>query len=152
MLFTCFVAKSWNKNIKYKWGRSRRQHSVSFQIYISMPFTNQEKNKDYFHLHLGTISGYIQYKGHCTKRNAQILCCKLQTWLSPPSCHIVQHWGFAFDRWKCIHELDPDTITHLFGHVKRILIGHSRGHVITFFFFNKNRHGLSSLEIPSQYI
>lgn len=84
--------------------------------------------------------GYIQYKGQCTKRNAQVLCWKLQTWSFFPSCHIVQRWGFAFDRWKCIHELDPDTITHLlrmFGHIKRILIGHSRGHVITFFSLTK---------------
>lgn len=32
-----------------------------------------------------TILGYIQYKWHCTKRNAQVLCCKLQTWSFFPS-------------------------------------------------------------------
>lgn len=29
-----------------------------------MPFTNQEQNYDYFHLHLEHFLGYIQYKGH----------------------------------------------------------------------------------------
>lgn len=50
-----------------------------FEIYISMPLTDQGKekqNKKRFFLHLHFKQFWVIYnsRGHCTKRNAQVLC------------------------------------------------------------------------------
>lgn len=72
-------------------GRSRRQHSDSFQLYISMPFTNQVQNKEYF-LHLGRVLDYTQRKSFCTKREMLKNCVVSFTHdLGPPRPATVQH-------------------------------------------------------------
>lgn len=151
---TCFAVNSWNKNITQM--RQKQKTTLCFisDIHIHAIYESGKKQR-LFSSSPWTILGYIQYKGHCTKRNAQVLCCKLQTWSFFPLLSYSSTLRFCL--WQMeVHTRVGSRYNHsldkgCFGHIKRILVGHSRGHEITFF-FNKNRHGLSSLEIPSRYI
>ncbi len=81
MLFTCFVVNSWNKNITQM--RQKQKTTLRFISDIHIHAINEsgrKKKNRLFSSSPWTVLGYIQYKGHCTKRNAQVLCCKLQTW------------------------------------------------------------------------
>lgn len=79
---------------------------------------------------------------HNERAIVQKLCVSFTHDLVPPSsCHsrALRSDGCAYRYSNTI------TCWRMSGHIKRILIGHSRGHIITFF-FNKNRHGFSGLE------
>lgn len=116
MLFTCFVVKLWNKNITQM--RQKQKTTLCFisDIHIHAIYeSGEKKKKKNLNIFIFTLNSF----GLFTILRDSIQKVMLRYYVVSfehdffPSCHIVQHWGFAFDRWKCIHELDPDTITYL---------------------------------------
>lgn len=150
-----FLSDSGTKIIHKKGGRSRRQHSVSVQIYISMPYTNLGTKRHRHRKHL--FEGNIQYKG-CGTKGTMVKASNLFFFFfsDQSSRYTVEHWGFCLGQMEVNTCTDSYTITHWLKEGWDILKDTHRTfkrtcyHFFFFFSFNKNRHGLSSLEIPSQ--
>lgn len=103
----CFCCRTMGlKSYAQKGGRSRRQHSVSVQIYISMPYTNLGTKRHRHRKHL--FEGNIQYKGCGTKRT-MVKASNLFVFLLFSRFDLLfirlSTEVFAVDRWKWIHVL-----------------------------------------------
>lgn len=108
------VKKTKKPKHESKRGRSWRQHSDSFQIYTSMPFTNQQQNKGYF-LHLGGVLDYTHIRAIVQKNKEEeeeeMLknCCKLHarpgSLLVPPQFS-TEVWWMCAQVFKYNHLLE----------------------------------------------
>lgn len=77
MLFTCFLVKLQNKNINPNEAEAEDNTLFHFRYTYPCHLRIGETKAEYFYLHLEQFWLIYNTYGQCTKRNAQVLRCKL---------------------------------------------------------------------------